>query len=346
MIIYHIFTPNRLHLVPQILTSFDKLIEADQIYVLLKCNNECRIVYNDIQLRIRGQIVYANSNKEVCKLVKNKKSIVLMHSILPYCTLQLMIHNYKNVNAVCWGSGLKLSSLKNILYYPFKLLLYNYYSSIITLMTPDKKILERIYFVRKVSVIPYIGERERLIKDITLTNVPNNRIYIGNNPSCLSSYYEVASSLLFKFRNYINVDFMFNYSFDYTKQYKALEDLCKKSYPCYRLNKEFYDIDSYLHYMNQCSIFICAEMRQTGLGAIYTCLYLGKKVFLRGNNLSWIKSLGCIVYSIDSLSSMSYKDFIQPLSNEERIINRSIMEKLDNIETKIKEWNNYFGTLC
>ena len=342
MVIYHIFTPNRLHLVPQILISFDRLIGAEQIYILLKCDNEYRIVYNNIQMRIKGQIVYANSNKEVCKLIKSKKSIVLMHSILPYCTFQLMIHNYKNVNVVCWGSGLKLSSFKSILYYP----LYNYYYSIIALMTPDKKKLERVYFIRKVSVIPYIGERELLIKDISWADVPNNRVYIGNNPSCLSSYYEVASSLLFKFRKDINVDFMLNYSFEYTKQYEALEDLCRKSYPYYRLNKEFYDIDSYLHYMNQCSIFVCAERRQTGLGAIYTCLYLGKKVFLRGNNLSWIKSLGCIVYSIDSLSSMSYKDFILPLSNEERIINRSIMEKLDNIEDKIKKWNDYFRSLC
>ena len=52
------------------------------------------------------------------------------------------------------------------------------------------------------------------------------------------------------------------------------------------------------------------------------------------------------MYSIDSLSSMSYKDFILPLSNEERIINRSIMEKLDNIEDKIKKWNDYFRSLC
>ena len=32
--------------------------------------------------------------------------------------------------------------------------------------------------------------------------------------------------------------------------------------------------------MNKCSIYICGSVNQTGLGAISTCMLLGKKIYI------------------------------------------------------------------
>ena len=97
--------------------------------------------------------------------------------------------------------------------------------------------------------------------------------------------------------------------------------------------------------MNKCSHYLCNEHSQTGLGAIYTCLQLGKKIFLAGANYDWISSLGCKIYHIEEINNMSYEEFVTPLSNDIICHNMEIMKRLEDIDTKVNAWNSYLSSL-
>ena len=95
--------------------------------------------------------------------------------------------------------------------------------------------------------------------------------------------------------------------------------------------------------MNNCDIYICAAQKQSGLGAIYTCLRLGKKVFLTEINYEWIKSLGCHIFSVDEIDKMEPEDFLEDLSYEEKINNYRAIKSYLNIEQILKKWNEFLS---
>ena len=105
--------------------------------------------------------------------------------------------------------------------------------------------------------------------------------------------------------------------------------------------ENFMTQNEYLDFLKGYDIYICGELRQTGLGAINRALRLGIKVYLNGNNLEWFKQLGCVVYSTSQIPQQSFDLFEAPLSIDERITNYNcITTFLDESET-LNKWVNY-----
>ena len=97
--------------------------------------------------------------------------------------------------------------------------------------------------------------------------------------------------------------------------------------------------------MNDCDIYICPVHRQSGLGAVNTCLGLGKKVYIAGKNLEWIKSAyGACVYDADSINdSLPFDAFSRGLSEEEKKSNYdSVINRRSN---HVEKWHKYLSAL-
>jgi len=345
--IYHIFTANRVHLSPQIIKGFQvKLINYEHVFLLWRCNEQNKVIYNSLRNELQLEYMYYMEElADVKRIIPVKDAVILLHSFMPRLSLYLYCLNYKKVNAVCWGSGVKLDCIKNYIYYPIKFILYHYYDSIVALMKPDQEALRKIYKLENIHLIPYIGDRELLL-DTKDFNIPHeqNIVYVGNNSSCIDSYIKIAKDILWRFGANVNVQFMLHYGLIDDAPYRELAEYCKKN-PSWQINTEFYDIDGYLHYMSLCSVYVCGEERQTGLGAIYTCLRLGKKIFLKGNNYDWIISLGCKIYHVNEIIDMSYENFISPLNEADINKNQMIIKDLESTEKKVSMWDYYLTSL-
>lgn len=114
--IYHIFSANRVHLVPQILKSFYLLIKnSNHVFLLLvdsnfidnSCYEKIKSNYNEIQL------FYIMNFKQLRSAISDKKSAILFHSLMPSYILKLIYCRYVNINVVFWGSGIHMLNGKN-----------------------------------------------------------------------------------------------------------------------------------------------------------------------------------------------------------------------------------------
>lgn len=348
--IYHIFVANRVHLTPQILKSFFlNSTGFNHIFLLWRCSKENKIIYDSI-IKDEGliQCFYIDKVSDIKKYVNEKNTAIILHSIIKECCIYLFLRNYTNVSLVYWGSGMKNETLKNKILYPWKKMLYNFFRYNIVLMDPDKESLQNIFHLNNIFVLPYMGERERLVGEYLKSHerpIINDLVYIGNNFSCLNSYFYLVKSVLFPFRKQINVQFMMHYDVVYNDTYKQLVSFCQKEYSNWRINEELYDLQSYIRYMDMCSIYVCAEDRQTGLGAIYTCLRLGKKIYIYGKNYDWIKSLGCVVFNVKDIEFQDFNVFVSPLSEQQKEHNRAIIERLESSNEYMDNWNNFFSII-
>lgn len=338
------------HLSPQLISGFNKLFpNFAQVFIVYGKESESNTyikMRNDVE-----EIIYISNPKDLYKFVSKDKHI-LLHSLNPDICIYTFFHAYKNVSVVCWGSGIKLVSLKNYLLYPFKFLLYHSFKYMITLMEPDLRYLKRKYFIKNIFNQPYIGEREiELKKYIETRAVKENveklkNIYVGNNSSCVKSYLRVAQKHLLHFKGNFNLQFMLHY--DYSNDDKDiinLKDFCELNYPSYSFNTKLLNLKEYVLYIDKCDIYICDEERQTGLAAIYTALHLGKKLYLNGNNYDWITSLGCVVHHTNELLSASFEEFIK--KDSELIIekNQNVIKNFENLEEKVTSWTNILNLL-
>ncbi len=346
--IYHILTANRLHLVPQLIKSYQSRVHSvNHVFILWKCNSDNIELYNTIarEYNAISSFVYANETKQLKEAIPSTGAIIVIHSFIIECTLYLMMHGYKNVNAVCWGDGVKVSSIRHILLFPVKLVIYHYYNYIITLMEPDGISLRKYYKKSKVVTIPYIGERELLLDSYKpQPKYTSNLIYVGNNYNCIDSYLYAANKLLWNFKDNLSIELMLNYDVKNDIRIADLQNILE-SYSDAKINTTFYNLQNYIQYMDKCAIYICADDRQTGLAAIYTCLRLGKKIYLSGKNYDWIKSLGGIVYHVECLNHISMDELLSPLTEEEKNINYRVVKDLENTQHKIDKWNNFFERL-
>ena len=276
--IYHIFPAHMTHLSPQLISGFYKMFpNISQMFIVYGKESESDS-YKKMRENIEN-IIFISVAKDLNKFVPKDKHI-LLHSLIPDICKYTFFHSYRNVSVVCWGSGIKLVSLKNYLLYPLKFLLYHSFKYMITLMEPDLFYLKRKYFIRKIINQPYIGEREIELKTYVETRkVPEKslrlkNIYVGNNSSCVKSYLRVAQNHLLHLKGGFNLQFMLHY--DYSSEDKeiiALKEFCEINYPLYSFNTELLNLKQYVSYIDKCDIYICDEERQTGLAAIYTIFF-------------------------------------------------------------------------
>lgn len=343
--IYHIFPAHMSHLSPQLISGFHRMFpKFTQIFIVYGKESDSD-VYIKMSKNIENITFISNLN-DFSKFVSKNKHI-LLHSLIPDICKYTFIHRYRNVSVVCWGSGIKLVTIKNYILYPLKLLLYHSFKYMISLMEPDRVYLKKKYFVNNLLNQPYIGEREielkRYIENRKLIKKTDNlkNVYVGNNSTCIKSYLRVAKKYLNHFNEEFNLQFMLHY--DYCSEDKdilELKNFCDFNYKSYSFNTDLLNLKEYVSYIDNCDIYICDEERQTGLAAIYTALRLGKKLYLNGNNYDWVTSLGCVVHHTSELLYISFDNFISEESAEILKNNQKKISDFEDIDNKIIQWND------
>lgn len=343
--IYHIFPSHMTHLSPQLISVFCKQFpQIKQSFIVFgkDCNSA---VYEELKVKVKS--IYLVSNIAGLTKIISRDSHILLHSLIPVICRYFYFHKYSNISVVCWGSGIKMVSFKNYIMFPLKFLLYHSFKNMITLMEPDQLYLQKRYRIRNTINQPYLGEREvELQKYMEHRNNytsrdSNNVVFVGNNSTCIKSYIKIAQKKLWKFKDKIDLRFMFHYDYNIQNlEIVELRKICNNNYPNYTFNTEFYNLYDYAKYLDSCNIYICDETRQTGLAAIYTSLKLGKKLYLNGNNYNWVTSLGCKVHHTDELVQSSLLDFLAPDPISIIQNNYNCMDFFECVENKIIGWNN------
>src|SRR4030042_4071084 len=97
--------------------------------------------------------------------------------------------------------------------------------------------------------------------------------------------------------------------------------------------------------MNHFGIYISSIISQSGLGAIYLMLLLGKKVFLAGKNYDHLKKTGAVVFHSDQINELSFQDFCRPLTTEEKEQNKTVIMKLLDCETLSLKWDQLYSSI-
>lgn len=346
--IYHIFPARNLHLSPHIIKSIIRNSTICQHkFIIWQCDQNNRNIYSRIQDEYGVSIMFANTLYDLRKLLLDKNIPIILHSIIIECCFYLFINRFNNSTLVFWGSGLNTQNVKHKILLPCKRILFNFFRFKIALMEPDKYSLETQFHQKNVEVIPYLGEREQITESYLASTeercinvIP--QIYIGNNTSCMSDYLNILQNTLYKFRSICHITFMMNYDLNEDIVFHNLIQFCSNHYACWKVDRTLYSLSEYVKYIDRCSIYICGTERQTGLGAIYTCLKLGKKVYLTGKNYQWIKSLGCHIFKVEDITKMTYEEFISPLKDNEIHQNYTIMSEFEDISTKAEKWESLF----
>lgn len=359
--IVHVFIGNRYHLVPiiseGILTHYSQ--DANHFFVLFGNSDLDEQKYVTLFSQHHfSNYVFCYSLIEFSKIIWTyRNNSILFHSgSYSWFTVANLLRA-KKLHWICWGAGSSINrkNIKSILMTPLKRWLYNNFQSIIVLMDDDKKTIVEDFHVcpKKVSVMSYSSNEgkspyDELIQKLLIEEKEQNLkplVLLGNSPRCFSSYFEMLPRLA-QYKGKIRVQCMNHYSLVRNEEYNRLISLGKSIFgEDFRSNEEFYNFEDYIQYMNLCDIYICSVDRQSGLGAATNCLRLGKKIFVHGKNYNWLKvHLNCVIFDTDQITpSLSYEDFISPLSKKEQFFNYNAVAQ-DKIDSA-KKWHDFYRSI-
>jgi len=96
----------------------------------------------------------------------------------------------------------------------------------------------------------------------------------------------------------------------------------------------------YMNYINTVDVCILDYKEQIALGNYYILLYLGKKIFLNDKGILKLSARleGAQTYNVNSINTMSYDEFVEPITNVAG--NRNFGEFYLNENTCVNMWVN------
>lgn len=348
--LYHIFTADRHHLVPNMLIFFnEKLPDYNHNFLLIGKNPNNNKVYQNI-VPESDIFIYENILKLYFLRENLKSNNVILHGVSYKWMIFLILLQIKKIHWICWGSGTKKdNSLKGKLIFKVKKGIFKRFISIGVLMNEDKLNLKKNFKLDNIYLLNYINPEKKFPFNITdLKVIHCSNIYIGNNSSNLNTYLPIIELLNDKFeiKDNVKIDCMLNYSFKESSYSKKLFKIGKEHFgDNINFNTKFYNLQEYYNYMYKCDIYICNVKNQSGLGAIYTCLKLGKKLYLRGENYNWINSLGCKVFHVEDLKKNNTNEFLMDLTLKQKLNNFKIISELRNEQNVIKNWRGFLDLM-
>ena len=358
--IVHVFTANRYHLVPNISEGFAFLFpNFEHKFILFGSKNIDKNRYESLYKEIGfSSYVFCTSAIEFCnELRKYKKESILFHAGSYSWFLCAIFIGCKNINWICWGAGAALGrSFKSKLIHPIKIYIYNKFRTIVTLMNQDKMSINNDFYVplHRISVISYaskasvLGTYNDLYKKLMFSEKAIHDkplIMLGNNPSNVNYYIDIMR-LLSCYAGKIRVVCMMNYSLSKNERYYYFLKVGNEIFGAdFKSDETLYDFKEYIYYMNACDVYICGAEKQSGLGAITTCLLLGKKIYITGKNYQWIKNkYNAFVGELSDITlNLLFEDFVKELSLEEKIYNHNSV--LNHRTLQLDKWNEYLSSI-
>lgn len=354
--VVHVFTAKRYHLVPEIAAGFATTYVNDaKQHIIL--NGDASL---DVKKYYKLFSKIGFSDYTICKSKKDLALVlwkyrcchILFHAGSISDFLISFIVGCRHVDWVCWGGDAN-KTVKSKIANKIRCFIYNRFETVITLMDEDGESISRDFGVpkEKIRTISYASSGntseydslyDKLIKD-TLNNEEKPIVLLGNSPLNITDYIKMLPSLA-PYSGKIRVQCMNHYSLVKDDNYYQLLNLGKELFgDDFQSNEDFYNYEDYIYYMNKCTIYICSNNKQTGLGAIYTCLQLGKKIFIHGKNLKWIKgALGSLVFDTDQiLDGMLWEDFDKRLSYDERL--KNLESYRNHRQLSYESWKDYLN---
>lgn len=348
--IIHVFTGDRFHLVPTVLKGFLQL-DIPQYYIIARNKNDERDsiyleIFNDFK---NDEFQITHSLAELKKVSKSfKNSRIVLHGV-PYSWMfYYLTSGFSDVNWICWGAGVSLNkkNWKSVLFNPFKTWMYRRFRRVGVLMPQDELSLKKNYGIEDCKLLSYFGSlgsfpynETDLLKEGG--SCPLKKVYLGNNSSSIRTYQPLVERLS-RFKDLISINCMINYSFTPSDISNSLQKVGNQIFgKHFEMDTTLYSLNDYYAYMNKCDIYICNVKSQTGLGAIFTCLRLGKRVFLTGINYEFLKVLGASINHVDELDSMPAEEFLQQLSDDVKIDNFRIIQNYLDKDKIIVKWKEF-----
>lgn len=350
--IYHIFPANIYHLSPQLIRSIVVKTPQDHMFFLIGQTNKQTdwSIYENIfnELNFSSFQLFDNNSAFFKKSKLKKDAFIILHSDSYNWKIHFSKNNFKNVHWICWGSGVDVKlNLKSLVSYLLKILIYARFRSIITLSLKDKEKLQKKFRIKNVENISYFESVNDLF-DFNKKNLKSEykkevSVFIGNNSSAISTYLPLLRKLEV-YKSSINITAMLNYDLAKNNIYKELLEVGLDIYGLnFKTDENFYSLKDFPLYINKCDIYVCSVEEQTGLGAIYSALKLGKKIFLAGNNYEYITSLGCKISHVDEIEKMKVEDFIRPLPLEIQYYNFDLIMTCLSDDKLIEKWQLFYN---
>jgi len=383
--IVHVFMGNRYHHVPSMIKNILSNSKKEHFFILYFRNEDqdngsrYRELFKTLnhpyyQIAVvpeLGAIVRGTSRlgiSDVCRdsihyaLFKNRKRPIVFHGEYAFRRGDSLIYFFlsplfRSIAWVCWGfvpgrnplsgSGWKekLTGLFNRMIMRKELARFD---RIVCLLGGDQNELMARYTLNNTVVIPYIDDTPSYADPDAINTVSNQmpcRVLLGNSATDVGNYMEVVD-MLAGFSSKVTLRAMLNYGKPPQEDYdlfisKASEVFGGNFFPW----TELVEKTKYIECLKMQDIYICNTETQTGLGAIYFSMLLGKKLYLNGYNYEWIKNNGFKIFHVKDIYGLDYDNFVKPLSIEDRIYNLNKLEDLLNIKQVASKWESLYDDL-
>lgn len=180
---------------------------------------------------------------------------------------------------------------------------------------------------------------------ITLSDFPKieldfekekNDIMIGHSGSPILNHYEIVAELSNQHvKNEIYIPLAYGKSSYIQKLQNQINQNCSNLKISFQI--DFMSKDAYYNRISHVGYFILNSFCQQALGNIFFFLWVGTKVFLRKETSSFItfKEKGFSIFAIDDGLG---QDALKPLTKEEQIINRQLVESMISDDVVSKAW--------
>lgn len=344
-LLVHLCTAYRTHLIPGREYYSFILPEIQHIYLYVGAKDEDKPMYVSlIEKYENSECFFFDELSDVYSLDEHiKRGMVLTHGFTYIDCFKLKLHGFKNVHWICWGDSVVAGkSIASVLFRPLKKFMMQSINGIVTLMEPDRQKLFNNFNVKRVISIPYVSAKQNsYCEDYFFEDKLHYRVLLGNNTDCIPYHGKVLDDLR-KYVGKIKVDCLLNYALIKDDGYHSLIEKGKEYFgDDFNTIENMMSQEEYIKFLKGYDAYICNMPAQTGLGACYRCLRLGKKLFLIGNNYDWFKQLGCKIYSVNELEYMSFEDFIEPLDFEQKKHNLNVINKLHDNKVLVEKWKHY-----
>ena len=247
-----------------------------------------------------------------------------------------------HVGFICWGyiEPRRTSQFQN------RLLAWNYslYKTIVCLMVPDKERLERAFGCKNVVCQHYLYETPRQFDcpDVDACEHVSPTVVVGNSSYSIDVYPEVLGRL--PWDRLGRVICMLNYGNE--SRSAEINQFAKHNANAFGAKffpwREKVDYETYCRTIAPASCYLSPLKTQTGLGICYLMLKWGRKVYVKGANLAWLRRCGFVVFDLDAVDLSTVDDLLSPLSPEDLARNSEAWARLFDIGQNAEKWDKIF----
>lgn len=363
--VFHIFLGSQIKHMSWFVLNMEKYSECNHYYIPVCSSNQEKEsflkfffdnnithfkIYNKEEKSRLGKTFYYSLLW--IDLLKNyRNDLLVFHGMTMRCLLSLLIHCIRGHKKLCyvnWGyvniinraanSGIRkiVSRIKN-----FFLIKEIRAFHIITLIEPDKRVLS-VYKPQSINSIPYPFSQKNFVFSENRNN--RNIMLLGNSRWYIQSYIDLIQMLPeCDNDNFVNILFSYGPSPKKEEENKLVSLLKNKFKDNYNLIQDFFPLEKYVELIANSTCYVCNHNRQTGLGAIFSAIRIGRDVFVKGSNLLWLRKIGVKAFSIQNLVR-DYPD-IPRLSIEDLKHNREILLSFYHPERIVPLWDKEFKTI-